>query len=372
MPGDPPDDDPYAPVPPPPSPPGAPRLPAPVTPGTRPPPLPAPGPRFAERSDEGFFPGLVDPVLEQGLGGLAPWSSRLHADPGLPWSVALALHADAPLRRTSGPHVAFLDERPMRVSVLRVPERSLQPTPGPVPLLSRLRTLRGRVLPDDVRYPLAAEWSELGGVPAVLDRLASRPGGPTSGFWLAAELSPSEGLVAAGFAPPDREDALTRVALPLASTARPGHRGVAWWAPPGWWCTEELQVTTDALRADVRLEPLGAGRGLGEWTDAVFGRAPFLRDVRRLAERPVAVAGLEAARLYRFDWQPIGRGRLLTTVVAGVGGGDGFSFVSEVPFHGDEAVVLADPEAVLASVEVRATPGPSAPSRAVGDERALP
>jgi hypothetical protein len=63
------------------------------------------------------------------------------------------------------------------------------------------------------------------------------------------------------------------------------------------------------------------------------------------------VRGVDEARLQRFDWQPSGRGRLLTTVVTGITGDHGFSFVLEVPLQSEGPLV--DPDAVLASVEVR-------------------
>ena len=108
------------------------------------------------------------------------------------------------------------------------------------------------------------------------------------------------------------------------------------------------------------LEPLRPGQTLAEWTDVVYRRAPFLRGMQRLGDRPVTVRGVDEAWMSRFDWQPSGRGRTLTTVVTGVAGGDGFSFSVDVPFEGEH--LLLDPDAILALIEVLP---PSAP-------RALP
>jgi hypothetical protein len=291
---------------------------------------------------------LIDPALEDGLRDLQARWSRLRADPGPEWSVAALLSLRAPLRqaRSSG---AFLDEASMKLTAMRLPERSLEPLPESAPLLSRLRMLHARLLP--VRYPVAADWYEMGGRPAVLDRFARAAGGSISGFSLATELAPDLGMVVLGSAPPDRDTALHQVGIPLASLARVVDDGLAWTVPSAWWVTEELQLTTETLQAFVRFEPLAPGTGLEEWTEEVFARAPFLRDFRRLGDRAVSVRGLEEARLQRFDWQPSARDRVLTTVVTGITGGHGFSYVLDVPLQA--AGPLVDPDSILASVEVR-------------------
>lgn len=238
----------------------------------------------------------------------------------------------------------------MRLTAMRIPESSLEPLPVPAPLLSRLRMLHERLLP--VRYPVAAEWYEMGGRRAVLDRFARHTDGRASGFSLAAELSPDLGLVVLGSAPPDRDSALERVGIQVASLARMVDDGLVWTVPSEWWVTEELQLTTETLQAFVRLEPLAPGTGLEEWKEEVFARAPFLRDFRSLGDRAVDVRGVDEARLQRFDWQPSGGSdRLLTTVVTGTTEGLGFSFVFEVPLQMKGPLV--DPDAILASVEVR-------------------
>jgi hypothetical protein len=124
--------------------------------------------------------------------------------------------------------------------------------------------------------------------------------------------------------------------------------------PGKWSATEELQVTTETLQAFIRLEPLPPGTGLEERNGEV-ARAPFLRDLRQLGDRAVFVRGLDEARLQRFDWQPSASDRLLTTVVTGITGGHGFSFVLEVPLQVEGPPV--DPDAILASVEVRGLGG---------------
>ena len=86
----------------------------------------------------------------------------------------------------------------------------------------------------------------------------------------------------------------------------------------------------------------------------VFARAPFLRDARDWENREVHVPGVTTARLSRFDWQPAGRGRMLTTVVTGLAGQNGFSFVLEVPLEADTPSRTRDLDAVLGMVRVDA------------------
>lgn len=347
---------PGAPMPPPAPGPPPPRFPEPATPGAPPPPLPHPEPRFVEPSYGPQPDSTIDPALENGFTSLEPWRQRLRAATEGKWSGATLLQATGPLRHSQGPDVAFLDEAPLQLTLAHLPIRSLNPVPSPTPLLSRLRMLHERMLPDAVRYPVSADWYELGGMPAVLDRLAQSPGGPAAGFSLAAELGPDLGLVAVGSAPPSREDALVRVAIPLAATGRATPNGLTWCTPPLWSRTEELTLTTDVLQATARLVPLPQGWGLAEWTDSLFAQAPFLRDMRDLGTREVRVPGVEIARLQRFDWQPSGRGRLLTSVVSGISDDVGFSFVLEVPFEAESDVLLADPDAILSMVRVEPAP----------------
>jgi hypothetical protein len=310
---------------------------------------------FVEREYGPSPDQVVDPVLVDAPVTREPWRSRIRTSLGGEWSAATLLEATAPRRHTPGPSIAFYDEAALRITLARLPERSLNPVPTAVPLLSRLRMLHPRLLPGSVRYPATAEWSELGGLPAVLDRLANVPGGPTAGFVLAAEVRPDLGIVAYGQAPPSREDALVLVGIPLAASARLEGDALMWSTPPGWSRTERVLLTTDALEATARLEPLPSGWGLEEWRQSLYDEAPFLRDLRTVGARDVVVPGLEAARLDRFDWQPSGRGRLLTTVVAGVSGADAFSFVFEVPLEGGGELTVSDPDEILSMVTVEPT-----------------
>jgi hypothetical protein len=341
-----------SPSPPPFLPPPGPGFPLPAVPGQPPPPLPepAPLPPFAHDPIRDLVGPVVDPALEQGLGGQHGRRSRLRARPPEGWSVASLLRAEAPRRHTPPPDVAYVDEWGLRVSVARVPGQSLPDAPPGTDLLARLRTVHRKLVPWFVHHPVDSTWQETAAGATVVDRFTLAPGGRVTGFSLATVTGPAEGLVAVGSAPPDRTRALVDVALPLAATARAEADTLVWAAPPGWWVTEELQISTASVLARVTLEPVGAVTDLPSWTGEVFDRAPFLRDMRTLGDRPVRVRGLDEARLTRFDWQPSGRGRRLTNVVTGLAGGLGFSFVVEVPFDGD--ALLLDPDVLLDAVEV--------------------
>lgn len=290
------------------------------------------------------LPDAVDNVLSVRLSELENWTQRLHAVPAAGWSAVSVLRAAAPSRGIYLPdgRFAILEESDLRLVAMRLPEPALDPRPG-IPLLSRLRALHDRLLPG--ARPLDARWHEIGGVPAVLDTLA---GG--AAFQLSAELTADDGLVAYGSAPPSRAGTLVEVGLPLAALARPAERGLVWATPPNWVRIEELQLYGPDLNAQVRLEPLGEGADLQSWTDLLFRRAPFLRDYRELGDRAVRVPGCDEARMHRFDWQPSGRARLLTTLVAGIAGRHGFSFVLEVPLQSTNPLV--DPDEVLGGVSV--------------------
>ena len=151
---------------------------------------------------------------------------------------------------------------------------------------------------------------------------------------------------------------LQQAAGPIASAP------LSWVAPPEWAATEELQLSTETTLAVVRLTPLWDGADLAQWEDQELTRGPFLRGRRDHEARDVHVAGLAAARLYRFDWQPSGRSRTLTTLCLGVTAGDsgrdpmGFTMTIEKPLS-DEA--LAEPaDQVLAWLVVDAGPGTKA------------
>ncbi len=306
---------------------------------------------------------IVDPALEAGATAMLGRPARLCADRSSAWSVVSLLHTRAPMRHTPPPGIAFVDEAPLTVTAVRIPADSLPDAPAGTDLLSRLRMVHRRLLPRFAQRPVDACWHQLAERPAVLDRLTQSSGGPVTGFSLAAAVGGTGGLVVVGSAPPDRVETLHRVALPLAGSARADGESLVWATLPGWHDREELQISTPSVLAQVTLEPLAPGTDLAGWTDVVFGRAPFLRDRRALGNRPVSVRGVEEATLHSFDWQPSGRGRVLTTVVTGTAGGSGFSVVVDVPFDG--AHLFLDPDEVLALVDVRpvppVTPLPAAP-----------
>lgn len=336
------------PLPPPAGPPPGTDFPAPAAPGQPPPPLP--------RGEVLGWPApdsratLVDPALDTGLAALTDRPTRLRADAASGWSTVTVLEASAPWRHQPGAALSFPDEDALTLTTARVPAASLPHAPAGTDLLSRLRMVHRRMLPRPQR-PVDASWQQLGGRPAVLDRMSDADGTRMSAFSLASALGTDDGIVVVGWAPPNRSMTLERVGLPLATLVRADGDGLAWAQLPGWTHREELQITTSSVNAQVRLEPLPPGADLGRWTDVVFSRAPFLRDRRALGDRAVSVRGVDDAWLHTFDWQPTGRGRVLTTVVTGIAGNDGFSLVVDVPFEGTE--LFLDPDAVLARVEVR-------------------
>ncbi|GAA2109259.1 hypothetical protein GCM10009841_30430 [Microlunatus panaciterrae] len=325
-------------------------LPAPAVPGIAPPPLPMPpGGAITESRPVAPSDGLVEPVLAVDLSDLRPWRSRLHSELPAPWSAAVIMEQHGPPRTDGG---ALLDDDFFWVKAMLLPEHSLQPLQQPAQLQSRLRVLHRRQLPWDLRIPLQPYWTDVGGLPAVLDGFARTVGGPPAAFSLSAEVSSGLGLSVIAATSAGRQEALMRVALPLArrSVARQG--SLEWTAPPGWSTREELVLTTDTLRASATLVPLAAGQDLSGWTNEVFARAPFLRDQQPLAERPVSVRGMPNARLHRFDWQPSGMGRLLTSVAVGTVDGLGFSFVLEVPLHGSETALMIQADELLSHLSV--------------------
>jgi hypothetical protein len=289
--------------------------------------------------------------------------ARLCTDGSSTWSTVTLLHTRAPLRHTPPPSIALLDEAPLTVTAARIPAVSLPDAPAGTDLLSRLRMVHRKLLPRFAQRPADADWHQLADRPAVLDRLTQAPGEPVTGFSLATTVGADGGLVVVGSAPPGRTGALHGVALPLAGTARPEGDGLGWATLPGWHDREELQISTSAVLAHVTLEPLSPGTDLPGWTDVVFGRALFLRNRRQLGHRAVSVRGVDEACSITFDWQPSGRGRVLTTVVTGTAGRCGFSLLVEVPLERSDR--LLDPGDVLALVAVRPAPAapPLAPSR---------
>jgi hypothetical protein len=343
------------PLPPPAGPPPGTDFPAPAAPGRPPPPLPRAD--FSGTPPPDPWGPLVDPALDNGLAGLADRTTRLRADTVAGWCVVTRVHASAPWRHFPGPELAFPDEGPLTLKAARIPAESLPIAPPGTDLLSRLRMVHRTLLPA-ARRPIDASWQQLGGRPAVLDRMGDGDGSRMSGFSLAGAHGTDDGLIVVGWAPASRAQTLEKVGLPMATLARADGGGLSWAQLPGWTYREELQIMAASVLAQVTLEPRAPGTDLRGWTDVVFSRAPFLRDLRPLGEREVSVRGVDSARLRTFDWQPPGRGRVLTTVVTGLAGADGFSFVVDVPFEGAELFVA--PDAILSLVEVRA-PRPPRP-----------
>lgn len=336
------------PLPPPAGPPPGTDFPAPAAPGRPPPPLPRG--EFSGSPAPDLWGPFVDPALDAGLAGLADRGTRLRADAAAGWSSVTLLRASAPGRHSPGAERAVPDEEQLTLTAARLAAGSLPDAPPGTDLLSRLRMVHRALLPAPQR-PVDASWQQLGGRPAVLDRMSDADGSRMCAFSLAAVLGTDDGLVVVGCSPTSRSETLERVGLPLATLVRADGDGLVWARLPGWTHREELRITTGSVLASVCLEPLPPRIDRRGWTDVVFARAPYLRDRRPLGNRPVSVRGVDDAWLHTFDWQPTGRGRVLTTIVTGVAGDDAFSLVLDVPFEGTE--LFLDPDAVLALVEVR-------------------
>ena len=335
------------------------RYPDDATAGFAPPPLPAVAPRRAYATPYPEDDQWRDPALATGLSGAEPCRTRLSAGVVDEWSAAHRLHLRAPMRyRESGASFGILDEAPLEVTLARIPATSMNPVDRPRSVVSRLRMLHLRSMPKWAWHPIAADWYELGGRPAILDRFSDGAGGPVTGFCLSAEVSAEVGVFAFGSVDASRPKPLSEVAIQLAAAGTAFDAGLTWWQPPGWSLREDLILTTDNLQATATLEPLVPGWGLAQWRDEVFRRAPFLRDLRQLGDRTVVVPGLDHAVMERFDWQPMMSGRVLTTVVSGVVGGHGFSFVLDIPLHGSDQALLADPDRVLSMIRCEAA-GPA-------------
>lgn len=305
--------------------------------------------------------------------GVRRWPARLVAELPPEWSAVRLLHLEAG-RRVSvrdGSRALLLEDGACYLCAALLDVRSLPAAGASHPPLSRLRMLHERLLPAPELVTAVTRWSTLLGAPAVLDELDARATGWPAAFSLAADtgLPASSGTgaarghdpptllaVVAGTAPEPRRGVLAH-AEQIGAVLRqpPGPVGTAlptWVAPRGWTAVEELQLSTETLLVRVRLEPLQAQGTLDDWEAEVFARAPFLRDRRTLGWRAVQVAGLAAARLHRFDWQPSGRGRQLSNVCVGVTDGPeprGFSLVAEGGLGDAE---LEQPDAFLRWIRV--------------------
>src|SRR5215208_2392613 len=195
-----------------------PEFPAPAAPGLPPPPLPSLPPFFGSVITD-LGDDVVDPALSEGFDGLVERPARLHALPSDEWSTVILLKAEGPMRHTRSPRPAFWDEAALGVTVVRIPADSLPDAPAGTDLLSRLRMVHRKLVPSFAHRPVDATWQRLDGRTAVLDRLANTDGGRVCGFSLAAAMDDG-GLLAVGWCPPDRSEALQKVALPLAGLVR--------------------------------------------------------------------------------------------------------------------------------------------------------
>lgn len=355
--------------------------------GADPPPLPTPawppssGPAPAVPLDA-FDPDVRDPAVE-GLAEVfgsqvawpvvvAPeysWAARLRCAPPPEWAVVrhLRLESGYRVREDRGRRLLLADEGTARLVATVLDVRSL-PAEGILHHpISRLRLLHERLLSVAGLRPGAARWTTVlshdfgldelldgAGRPAVLDELLDDWGRP-AGFSVACDTGMSSSpisatgaadgspllVVVAGAADPLRSGALAhaeRLARALwvrsgGDLNDPSADVWTWVRPPGWTAVEELELTTETTLVRVRLEPVPPGTTLEEWERDVADRSPFLRERRDHDRSTVTVDGLTAARVHVFDWQPSGRGRLLTTTCTGVADDPvdpvGFSLVTE-------------------------------------------
>jgi len=179
---------------------------------------------------------LVDPALDAGLAGLADRTTRLRADLASGWSTITLLRASAPRRQVPDADLTFPDEGSLTLTAARVPAASLPDAPSGTDLLSRLRMVHRKLLPTPHR-PVDASWQQLGGRPAVLDRMSDAGGGQMSAFSLASVLGTDDGLVVVGWSPMSRTETLERVGLPLATLVRTDGDSLVWAQLPGWTAT---------------------------------------------------------------------------------------------------------------------------------------
>jgi hypothetical protein len=232
------------------------------------------------------------------------------------------------------------------------------------PMLSRMRMLHRRNFGDGAWEPAGPtpEWRRLLGRPAVLDRFGRGEAEPW-GFSLATDMGDGYGAVVIAGGPPLRANAVD-VALHAAGTLElipgPERRKLPQWQiGPGWDASEEVQISTAEVAVRITLElippihaELDSAAKLDAWEDWVFQTSNPVRGMRTLGSRAVDIAGLHAARLLRFDYQPSGRGRSIVNLVVGITGDDrtGFTFLME-SWAGDEAAYI-QPDVLLERVRV--------------------
>ncbi|OJF11479.1 hypothetical protein [Couchioplanes caeruleus] len=289
---------------------------------------------------DGPPPPPTDPARELDPAVIRPWPGLLTVDLGAEWAVSSLRRMRGPMRVSGGG--ALLDEEPFALLRAVVPARALDPGENRS-VADRLRLRLRNQLPRGSTPTGDRERCHVGPLPGTCDRFSDGHGGPLRAFVAAADTGEVDtagsplGVVVLASGPPDRYDTVAGTGWSLATTAGPDAALHTWVRVDGWWWQETLQLDAGDRIATASVEQVWQG-GLDEWTDEVFARAPFLRGRRALGERPVRVDGLTRARMYRFDWQPSGRGRMLTNVVVGIRGDIGFQLVMELPFHDDAAL----------------------------------
>ncbi|BFU45014.1 hypothetical protein KRMM14A1004_32510 [Krasilnikovia sp. MM14-A1004] len=305
----------------------------------------------------GFRTGPPAPPTDpaQDPAAVHPWPGLLAADVPAEWAVSSVRRLTAPMRITDTG--ALLDEEPFTLRRAVVPERALDPAENPgLPVADRLRQRFRVVLPHGSVPVSADEPCRIGPLPGRCDRFRDRTGDDLRAFIVSADTGGADaagspvGVVVAVSGPPSRYGTVASTGWSLATAVAPGRPWREWVAPERWQWSETLQLDAGD-RTVVATAERSWGQDLDEWTQQVFARAPFLRGMRVLGDRPVRVDGLVEARMHRFDWQPSGRGRMLTNVVVGVRDGIGFQLVMELPFHA-EAALSATLDDVLPAVRL--------------------
>ncbi|MEQ6903606.1 hypothetical protein [Nocardioides sp. YIM 152588] len=295
-------------------------------------------------------------VHDAGSMGAPPalWAPRLSCSPPPGWGAArlLRLVPDPRTVRYDGRESILEEDGVCELVACLVDVRSLPSAGFLHPPLSRLRMLHQRLLGADPGRPGHALWDTLLGEPAVLDLFAHPGTGAPSGFSLACAGSTGvdgEPLLAvlAGTAPAYRARVLDQLHVLASRLVQPpgpiAEVPPTWVAPDGWDAVEEVQLSTETYLATVRLSEMWEGATVEDVEEVAFSRAPFLRDLRDHGRRRVAVGGVREATLRRFDWQPAGRARTLTTACFGLADGPaggppvGFTVVAEVPLGSEDA-----------------------------------
>ncbi|GAB1692150.1 hypothetical protein KRM28CT15_39530 [Krasilnikovia sp. M28-CT-15] len=297
----------------------------------------------------------IDPVRHLDPAEVQPWPGLLAVDVGAEWAVSSVRRLTAPMRSTASG--ALLDEASFTLQRAVVPERALDPEENPgLPVADRLRRRFRVVLPQGSVPVTEDEPCRIGPVPGRCDRFRERTGDGLQAFIVSADTGEVDaagspvGVVVAVSGPPSRYETVASTGWSLATAVAPGRPWREWVAPEPWQWSETLQLDAGDRTVVATAEETWA-RDLDEWTQQVFTRAPFLRGMRVLGDRPVRIDGLLEARMHRFDWQPSGRGRMLTNVVVGVRDGIGFQLVMELSFH-TEAALSATLDDVLPAVRL--------------------